>query len=133
VVNITDQELWVIDKFINSRWFRGKFQLKVYWEDQEEEQDNWRDHTVILRETAEWREHLVVGDIPDIKPIIQLCKEYYARHLGALQHDDPPHRQAAPPKNLGSQMTIARMLDLCWGVMKPFCLGPICPTLFSCA
>jgi hypothetical protein len=29
VVRIQDQELWVIDRFVNSCWFRGKFQLKV--------------------------------------------------------------------------------------------------------
>ena len=37
-----EQELWVIDRFINSRWFRGEFQLKIRWEDQIQEQDDWR-------------------------------------------------------------------------------------------
>jgi hypothetical protein len=81
VIKMTDQELWVIDKFVNSRWFRGKFQLKVHWEDQEEDQDDWHNHKTILREAAAWREQLVVEDLPDEDPTIQLHEEYYTRHL----------------------------------------------------
>jgi hypothetical protein len=29
IVRLQEKELWVIDRFVNSRWFRGKFQLKV--------------------------------------------------------------------------------------------------------
>ena len=47
-VTIQDKELWVIDRFVNSRWFRGKFQLKICWEDQSEEQDDWRAYEDIL-------------------------------------------------------------------------------------
>jgi hypothetical protein len=98
VVKLTDQELWVIDKFVNSRWFRGKFQLKVHWEDQGEDQDDWRDHETVLREAATWREQLAIEDLPEEDPTIQLREEYYARHPGAPRHDDPPHRRAAPPR-----------------------------------
>jgi hypothetical protein len=42
------EELWVIDQFVNPRWFRGKFQLEVRWKDQTEEQDDWRDYFTIL-------------------------------------------------------------------------------------
>jgi hypothetical protein len=71
--------------------------LKVHWEDQEEEQDDWCDHDIILRESAAWREQLVVEDLPEVDPVIQLQEEYYARHLGAPRHDNPPHRWATPP------------------------------------
>jgi hypothetical protein len=98
VVKLTDQELWVINKFVNSRWFRGKFQLKVHWEDQGEDQDDWCDHETILREAAAWREQLAIEDLPEVDPMIQLWEEYYAMHPGAPWHDDPPHQQAAPPR-----------------------------------
>jgi hypothetical protein len=52
VVRIQDKELWVINWFVNSWWFRGKFQLKIRWEDQTEEQDDWRDHLAILAEAT---------------------------------------------------------------------------------
>ncbi len=55
VVKILERELWVIDQFVNSRWFRGKFQLKIRWEDQAEEQDDWRDYSEVLRESTAWR------------------------------------------------------------------------------
>jgi hypothetical protein len=96
-----DQELWVVDKFVNSRWFRNKFQLKVHWEDHEEDQDEWRDHDKLMAEVAGWREELAVEDLPDEDPIVHLRDEYYARHPGAPRHDDPPYRRAAPPRVRG--------------------------------
>jgi len=77
IVTVLEQELWVIDKFVNSHWFRGKFQLKVHWEDQEEDQDDWQDYNTILREAAEWRNELVVRNTQDNDPVIEMCDEYY--------------------------------------------------------
>ena len=98
-VQIRQQELWVIEKFVNSRWFRGKFQLKIRWEDQTEEQDDWRDYFTILEEAAGWQQELVIGDESVDDPIRPLIEEYYARHPGAPRHDDPPHRRLAPPRH----------------------------------
>jgi hypothetical protein len=81
IIRTTDQELWVIVKFVNSRWFRGKFQLKVHWEDQED-QDDCHDHETIVREATTWREQLVVEELPEMVPVVHLCEEYYARHPG---------------------------------------------------
>jgi transposase InsO family protein len=98
-VTMREQELWVIDHFVNSRWFRGKFQLKIRWEDQAEEQDDWRDYAAILKESAGWQEELGVrGEVED-DPIGPMLREYYDRHPGAPRHDDPPHRRAAPPRH----------------------------------
>ena len=83
VVQIQDQELWVINSFINSRWFRGKFQLKVRWEDQVEEQDDWRDYQEILRESAAWRQELAIDDVQEEDPIHPMIEEYYQRHPDA--------------------------------------------------
>jgi hypothetical protein len=99
VVHIQDQELWVIDRFVNSRWFRGKFQLKVQWEDQVEEQDDWHDYHTILEESATWRQELEVGDGPGKDPIRPMIEEYYQCHPGVPRYDDPPHRHQALPRH----------------------------------
>jgi len=96
-IHIQEQELWVIDKFVNSRWFRGKFQLKVRWEDQLEEQDNWQDYFKILEELIAWQEELRVGEEAPEDQVCPMIEEYYARHPGAPWHDDPPHCHQAPP------------------------------------
>jgi hypothetical protein len=77
VVKIQDKELWVIDQFVNSQWFRGKFQLKICWEDQMEEQDDWRDYFVILVEASQWRDKLRVQGQEDNDSIGPLVEEYY--------------------------------------------------------
>ena len=96
-VKIQDQELWVIDQFVNSRWFRGKFQLKIRWEDQGEEQDDWRDYETLRAETQAWHEELQAGEEIREDPIPGLIEEYYKHHLGALRHDNPIHQQQVPP------------------------------------
>jgi len=99
VVRIQDRELWVIDRFVNSRWFRGKFQLKVRWEDQQEEQDDWRDYHEILAESGAWRQELAGGQEMEEDPIPGMIQEYYQRHVGAPRHDDPVYRRQAPPRH----------------------------------
>ena len=94
-----DQELWVIDRFVNSRWFRNKFQLKVRWEDRTEEQDDWRDYHGLIAEAAAWQRELTLAGEEHGDLLPGMINEYYARHLGAPQHDDPPHRCAAPPRH----------------------------------
>jgi len=91
MVCIREQELWVIDCFVNLRWFRGKFQLKIRWEDQAEEQDDWWDFKEILAESARWREELNI-DQPLVKePTQAMIEDYYNWHPNAPRHDDPIH------------------------------------------
>jgi hypothetical protein len=80
VVCIQDKELWVINRFVNSQWFCGKFQLKVCWEDQPEEQDNWRDYFTVLAEASQWGDQLCVQGQEDDDSLGRLVEEYYARH-----------------------------------------------------
>ena len=96
-VKIQDQELWVIDHFVNSQWFRGKFQLKIWWEDQGEEQDDWWDYDTLHVETQAWQEELQAGEEIGEDPIPGLIEEYYQRHAGTLRHDDPIHWRQVPP------------------------------------
>ena len=98
-VRIQDQELWVIDRFVNSRWFRGKFQLKIRWEDQAEEQDDWRDFKEILAESARWREELNIDEPLVEDPTQAMIEDYYNQHPNAPRHDDPVHRRQAPPRH----------------------------------
>src|SRR5258706_13273924 len=99
VVKILERELWVIDQFMNSRWFRGKFQLKIHWEDQAEEQDDWQDYSEILWESAAWQQELELEDEHGEDPIRPMIEEYYRRHSDAPRHDDPPHHHQAPPSH----------------------------------
>jgi hypothetical protein len=99
IVCLQDKELWVIDQFINSRWFHGKFQLKVRWEDQAEEQDDWQDYFAILAEAAQWRDELQLQGQEDDDSVGPLVEEYYLRHPGAPRHDDAPHQRAPPPRH----------------------------------
>jgi hypothetical protein len=92
IVWIQDRELWVIDWFVNSWWFRGKFQLKIQWEDQTEEQDNWRNYFAVLAEATQWRDKLCIQGQEEDNLISLLVEEYYTQHPGALQHDDVPHQ-----------------------------------------
>ena len=101
MIRIQDQELWVIDCFVNSRWFRGKFQLKIRWEDQTEEQDDWRDFGEILAESAKWREELNIDEPLVEDPTQAMIEDYYNRHPNAPRHDDPVHRRQAPPRHRG--------------------------------
>ena len=50
-VRVQDQELWVIEKFVNSR---DQFQLKIRWEDHEEGQDEGNNYDSVMAESAEW-------------------------------------------------------------------------------
>ena len=95
-VTIQDKELWVINCFVNSRWFRGKFQLKIRWEDQNKEQDDWRGYEEILQEAVDWHQELSVSNEPSGDLVRPMIEEYYMWHPGAPRHDDPPHRHAAP-------------------------------------
>jgi hypothetical protein len=99
VVRIQDKELWVIDQFVNSCWFRGKFQLKIWWEDQTEEQDDWQDYFTILEEASQWRDELCIQGQEDDDSIGPLVEEYYIRHPGAPRHDDAPHQWPPPPRH----------------------------------
>ena len=100
-VRIQDQELWVINRFVNSRWFRGRFQLKIRWEDQSEEQDDWRDFREILAESVKWREEFNIDEPLVEDPTQAMIEDYYNRHPNAPRHDDPVHRRQAPPRHRG--------------------------------
>jgi hypothetical protein len=103
-----DQELGVIDRFMNSRWFKGKFQLKIRWEDQT---DNWHDYSTILKESTGWREELGIGD--KMEEMLQV------RHPGAPRHDDPQRRRTTPPVQYEGGI-LMRTFRPCWGVMRRF-------------
>ena len=73
--------------------------MRVRWEDQTEEQDDWRDYFEMMREVAKWQEELVVRGEPVDSSFSDMVEEYYARHPGAPRHDDTPHQCAPPPRH----------------------------------
>ena len=56
--------------------------MKIQWEDQEEEQDEWRDYTMIMREALAWKEELAIEEVEG-DPITPLVEEYYNWHIRA--------------------------------------------------
>jgi hypothetical protein len=66
--------------------------LKICWEDQGEEQDDWRDYHNILVESNTWRQELTADKEIGEDPIPGMIEEYYNRHPGAPRHDDPVYR-----------------------------------------
>ena len=138
MVKILERELWVIDQFVNSRWFRGKFQLKICWEDQAVEQDDWRDYSEILRESAAWWQELELEEECGEDPIQPMIEEYYRRHSNALRHDDPPHRCQAPLRHCavrrcwwvwGHLALVWGYWDSCRSVYGP--LGLVCVLIYD--
>ena len=73
-----DQELWVIDHFVNSFWFRNKFQLKIRWEDRTEEQDDWQDYHKLITEATAWRDELTITGEEQGDLLPGMINDYYA-------------------------------------------------------
>jgi len=84
IVKLAQQELWVIGRFVNSRWFRGKFQLKLCWEDQEEDQDDWQAYQTILVMTP--ADASLLPQVPPLFPALQLTHQ--ALGLMVITTDD---------------------------------------------
>ena len=93
--------------------------MKIQWEDQAEEQDDWRDFKEILVESARWREELNIDEPLVEDPTQAMIEDYYNRHPNAPQHDDPIHRCQAPQDimrfDVGSR---TRTYKPCWGLLR---------------
>src|SRR5258707_11459612 len=82
-VQVNDKDEFVIEKFVNSWWFRGHFQFKVRWQGYEEEHDEWS-----------YLEDMHEGQDAGLE---QLVQDYQDCFPLAPQPDDPPHCHAPSP------------------------------------
>ena len=42
-VKVNDEDYWVMEKYVDTRWFRNHFQFKIRWANFSEEHDTWED------------------------------------------------------------------------------------------
>jgi hypothetical protein len=40
-VKVNDEDFWVMEKYIDTQWFRNQFQFKIRWDGFSEEHDTW--------------------------------------------------------------------------------------------
>jgi hypothetical protein len=40
-VKVNDEDFWVMEKYIDARWFQNQFQFKIHWDRFSEEHDTW--------------------------------------------------------------------------------------------
>ena len=42
-IKVNDEDYWVMEKYVDARWFRNHFQFKIRWANFLEEHDTWED------------------------------------------------------------------------------------------
>jgi hypothetical protein len=42
-MKVNDEDFWVMEKYIDARWFQNRFQFKIQWDGFSEEHDTWED------------------------------------------------------------------------------------------
>jgi hypothetical protein len=40
-VKVNNEDFWVMEKYINARWFRNQFQFKIHWDGFSKEHNTW--------------------------------------------------------------------------------------------
>ena len=86
-VKVNDEDFWVMEKYVDARWFRNRFQFKIRWEGYEEEDDTWEDTDDI--DLGEAPRVLEEGDED-----FDLEEDFYRRHPDAPRRTDAPAAQS---------------------------------------
>jgi len=90
-VKVNDEEFWVIEKYLDSRWFRNRFQFKIRWEGFTEEHDTWENAEDIDSDAGP--RLLQDGDNN-----FDLEEDFYRRHPDAPKRTDPLAARARPAR-----------------------------------
>jgi len=90
-IKINGEEYWVIDKYINARWFRNRFQFKIQWEGFSKEHDTWENTDDIDSDEGP---RLLQEDDDDF----DLEEDFYKRHPDAPRRTDPPNMRTRPTR-----------------------------------
>ena len=90
-VKVNGEEYWVMEKYIDSRWFRNRFQFKIRWEGFGEEHDTWENAEDI--DSSDGPRLLEEGDED-----FDLEDDFYRRHPNAPKRTDPLNMRNKPPR-----------------------------------
>ena len=78
-VKVNDEDYWVMEKYVDTCWFRNRFQFKIRWANFLEEHDTWENADDI--DSDDGPQMLEEGDKD-----LDLEEDFYR------QHPEAPHR-----------------------------------------
>jgi hypothetical protein len=90
-VKVNDEDFWVMEKYIDARWFRNRFQFKIRWDGFSEEHDTWENTDDI--DSNKGPQILDEGDED-----LDLEVDFYRRHPNAAKRTDPPAAHKQPTR-----------------------------------
>ena len=88
-IKVNDEDFWVMEKYVDTRWFRNWFQFKIRWEGFEEDDDTWEDADDI--DSGDSPQVLEEGDDD-----FDMEEDFYSRHLDAPRRTDLPTARSCP-------------------------------------
>jgi hypothetical protein len=88
-MKVNDEDFWVMEKYVDVRWFCNQLQFKIQWEGFTEEHDTWENADNIDSDTGP--QLLQDGD-----DNFDLEEDFYQRHPDAPKCTDPPAAHARP-------------------------------------
>jgi hypothetical protein len=90
-MKVNDEDFWVMEKYIDTQWFRNRFQFKIRWDGFSEEHDTWEDADDI--DSDEGPQILQEGDED-----LDLEVDFYRRHPDTAKRTDPPAARNQPTR-----------------------------------
>jgi hypothetical protein len=88
-VKVNDKDFWVMEKYIDARWFRNWFQFKIRWDGFSEEHDTWENTDDI--DSDDGPQVLEDGDKD-----LDLEIDFYRWHPDAARRTNPPAARRQP-------------------------------------
>ena len=80
-----------MEKYVDTQWFRNRFQFKIQWDGFSEEHDTWEDADSINSDDGPW----VLGEDDDD---FDLEEDFYCRHPDAPKRTNPPAAWRQPAR-----------------------------------
>jgi hypothetical protein len=90
-MKVNNEDFWVMEKYIDTRWFCNQFQFKIQWDRFSEEHDTWENADNI--DSDEGPQILDEGDED-----LDLEVDFYRRHPDAARRTDPPAAHKQPTR-----------------------------------
>ena len=82
-MKVNNKDFWVMEKYVDARWFRNHFQFKIRWDGFSEEHDTWEDTDDIDSNDGP---RILGEDDNDF----DLEEDFYRRHPDTPKRTDPP-------------------------------------------
>jgi hypothetical protein len=90
-MKVNDEDFWVMEKYIDTRWFWNRFQFKIWWDGFSKEHNTWENADDI--DSNEGPQILEEGDED-----LDLEVDFYWRHPDAARWTDPPATRKQPTR-----------------------------------